>query len=119
VHLSGALHDLPAAVSVALYRIAQEALTNTMRHARNVTRVHIDVVGDVDRVRLTVRDDGAVVAATRHLSGFGLIGMRERASLLGGTLLAGPGPDRGWVVEATLPTQASTTDRARTIQRTA
>jgi signal transduction histidine kinase len=45
--------------------------------------------------------------------------MRERASLLGGTLLAGPGPDRGWVVEATLPTQASTTDRARTIQRTA
>ena len=119
VHLSGALHDLPAAVSVALYRIAQEALTNTMRHARNVTRVHIDVVGDVDRVRLTVRDDGAVVAATRQLSGFGLIGMRERASLLGGTLLAGPGPDRGWVVEATLPTQASTTDRARTIQRTA
>ena len=119
VHLSGALQDLPAAVSVALYRIAQEALTNTMRHAHNVTRVHIDVVGDVDRVHLTVRDDGAVVAATRHLSGFGLIGMRERASLLGGTLLAGPGPDRGWVVEATLPTQAPTTDRARTIQRTA
>ena len=90
-----------------------------MRHARNVTRVHIDVVGDVDRVRLTVRDDGAHVAANPSPSGYGLIGMRERASQLGGTLLAGPGTDRGWVVEATLPTQASTTDRARTIQRTA
>ena len=119
VHLSGILDDLPAAVSVALYRIAQEALTNTMRHARNVTRVHIDVVGDADRVRLSVRDDGALVAANRPASGFGLIGMRERASLLGGTLLAGPGTDRGWVVEATLPTRAPAIDRSRASERSA
>ena len=119
VRLSGELDDLPAAVGVALYRIAQEAVTNTVRHGRNVTCVRIDVVGDIDRVRLTVRDDGAEVPASGQLSGFGLIGMRERASLLGGTLLAGPGPDRGWVVEATFPTQDSTTGRARTIQRTA
>ena len=117
--VSGELDDLPAAVGVALYRIAQEAVTNTVRHGRNVTCVRIDVVGDIDRVRLTVRDDGAEVPASGQLSGFGLIGMRERASLLGGTLLAGPGPDRGWVVEATFPTQDSTTGRARTIQRTA
>ena len=119
VDLSGILDDLPGAVSVALYRIAQEALTNTVRHAHNVTRVQIEVAGDADRVRLSVRDDGALVAANRPASGFGLIGMRERASLLGGTLLAGPGPDRGWVVEATLPTQAPATGRARTTQRTA
>jgi len=68
-------------------------------------------------VRLTVRDDGAPVAAKLSPSGFGLIGMRERASLLGGTLLAGPGPGRGWVVEATLPTRASAADRSRVAER--
>jgi signal transduction histidine kinase len=117
VHLSGLLDELPAAVSVALYRIAQEALTNTTRHARNATRVHIDVVGDGEQVRLTVRDDGAPVAANPSPSGFGLIGMRERASLLGGTLHAGPGSDRGWVVEATLPTRAPGPGRARVAER--
>ena len=119
VHLSGPLDDLPAAVDVALYRIAQEALTNARRHARNVTRVHIEVVGDDDRTRLTVRDDGAPVTAAPTSSGFGLIGMRERASLLGGTLLAGPGTDRGWVVEATLPTPAPVIDRFRLPEQSA
>jgi len=118
-HLSGLLDDLSGAVSVALYRIAQEALTNARRHARNVTRVHIEVVGDVDRVRLTVRDNGTRLAAAPASSGFGLIGMRERASLLGGTLLAGPGADRGWVVEATLPTRANTLDRSRLPEQSA
>ena len=117
VHLSGPLDELPVAVTVALYRIAQEALTNARRHARNATRVHIDVAGQVDRVRLTVRDDGAPVVAHRPPSGFGLLGMRERASLLGGTLLAGPGPDRGWVVDATLPTRTPATDPSRVPER--
>ena len=119
VRLSGLLDDLPAAVGVAVYRIAQEAITNARRHARNATRVHIEVVGDVDRVRLTVRDDGAHVAANPSPSGFGLIGMRERASLLGGTLLAGPGTDRGWVVEATLPTRAGVADRSQAPEQSA
>lgn len=111
VHLSGPLDELPAAVSVALYRIAQESVTNARRHARNATRVHIAVAGDAAEVRLTVRDDGPRPAATPSSpSGFGLIGMRERASLLGGTLRAGPGPDRGWVVQATLPTRDPATD---------
>lgn len=108
---------LPAAVSVALYRIAQEALTNPMRHARNVTRVHIDLAGDVDRVRLVVFDDGDPVAANRPATGFGLVGMRERTSLLGGTFLAGPNLDRGWVVEATLPRRSATTDRSPVSER--
>ncbi|CAN5488783.1 histidine kinase [soil metagenome] len=117
VRLSGLLDDLPAAVEVAVYRIAQEGLTNARRHARNATRVHIDIVGDADRVRLSVRDDGTRLAANPSPSGFGLIGMRERASLLGGTLHAGPGTDRGWVVEATLPTRAAVTDRPRASER--
>jgi signal transduction histidine kinase len=120
VHLSGLLDELPAAVSVALYRIAQESVTNARRHARNVTRIQIEVVGDAEQVRLTVRDDGAgPVANPSSSSGFGLIGMRERASLLGGTLRAGPGPDRGWVVQATLPTRAPATDPSRIPERSA
>jgi signal transduction histidine kinase len=81
--------------------------------------VNIEVVGDAERVRLTVRDDGARLAATPTSSGFGLIGMRERASLLGGTLLAGPGPDRGWIVEAALPSRALATDRSRVPEQSA
>jgi signal transduction histidine kinase len=119
VHVSGLPDELPAAVSGALYRIAQEALTNARRHARNVTRVSIEVVGDARRVRLTVRDDGAPVEANPSPSGFGLIGMRERVSLLGGTLLAGPGPDRGWVVEVTLPVRATAADGSRVSEPTA
>lgn len=120
VHLSGLLDELPAAVSVALYRIAQESLTNARRHARNVTRIQIEVVGDAEQVRLTVRDDGARLATNpSSSSGFGLIGMRERASLLGGTLRAGPGPDRGWVVQATLPTRDPATDPSPVSERSA
>lgn len=90
-----------------------------MRHARNATHVSIEVAGDAARVCLAVRDDGAPVAANRPPSGFGLIGMRERTSLLGGTLLAGPGPDRGWVVEAMLPKQGAAADPARVSERSA
>lgn len=118
VQLSGLLDELPAAVSVALYRITQESLTNARRHARNVTRIHIEVAGDAAQVRLTVRDDGDRLATNPPSSaGFGLIGMRERASLLGGTLLAGPGTDRGWVVQATFPRQAATSDWSRIPER--
>ncbi|MBW3619552.1 MAG: sensor histidine kinase [Actinobacteria bacterium] len=120
VHLSGMLDELPSAVSVALYRIAQESLTNARRHARNVTRVRIEVAGDAEQVRLTVRDDGARLATNpSSSSGFGLIGMRERASLLGGTLRAGPGPDRGWVVQATFPTRDPATEPSPVPQRSA
>jgi signal transduction histidine kinase len=120
VHLSGMLDELPGAVSVALYRIAQESLTNARRHARNVTRIQIEVVGDAEQVCLTVRDDGARPTTNpSSSSGFGLIGMRERASLLGGTLRAGPGPDRGWVVQATLPIRDPATDPSPVPERSA
>ena len=64
----------------------------------------IAVTGDTDRVRLTVDDDGSTgAAAGRAPAGYGLVGMRERATLLGGTFHAGPTVDRGWRVEAVLP----------------
>ena len=61
------------------------------------------VAGDDDCVRLTVRDDGDASSTGRHSAGYGLVGMTERATLLGGTLEAGPSPDRGWTVNAVLP----------------
>ncbi len=104
VTLTGDLAGLPAAVDAAAFRIAQEAVTNARRHARNATLVDVRVAGDPAFVQLHVEDDGDPFPthATRG-SGFGLIGMAERANLLGGTCRAGPGPGRGWAVEATLP----------------
>jgi signal transduction histidine kinase len=101
VRLSGDMDRLPTSVGAALYRITQEAVTNALRHARHVTRITGDVTDEGDRVRLTVRDDGEAGAAG-HASGYGLVGMTERAALLGGTLRAGPSPDGGWVVDAVL-----------------
>ncbi len=108
VSLAGSLARLPRPVDAAIYRLAQEALTNAVRHARNVTRVGIDVrrVGDV--VRLRVADDGLTRPGQGAEPGFGLTGMAERAQLLGGSLSAGPGPEGGWVVEAVLPVGAPT-----------
>src|SRR3954467_15659682 len=102
VTFSGEFDDLSPAVGAAIYRLAQESVTNARRHARNATHVTVAVTGDADRVRLTVDDDGSA-AGGRAPAGYGLVGMRERASLLGGTFQAGPTAERGWRVEAVLP----------------
>jgi signal transduction histidine kinase len=102
VQLTGHLEGLSPPVSAALYRIAQESVTNAMRHARNATQVAVRVTEEDDLVRLRVCDDGAPTT-THPTSGFGLLGMTERASLLGGVLHAGSRPEGGWVVDATLP----------------
>ena len=109
VHLSGDLDDLGPSVEAAIYRIAQESITNAVRHARRATRISVGVAGDDDCVRLTVRDDGDASSAGRVSAGYGLVGMTERATLLGGTLEAGPSPDSGWTVNAVLPRAASVT----------
>jgi signal transduction histidine kinase len=103
VDLSGDLEDLGPSVGAAIYRIAQESITNAVRHARRATRVDVSVAGEEDCVRLTVRDDGDASPTGRSWAGYGLVGMAERAMLLGGTLEAGPGPDGGWTVTAVLP----------------
>lgn len=103
VELSGKLDDLSPAVGAALYRLTQESVTNARLHARYATRVAVRVVGDAERVQLTVDDDGAVSTADGSPSGYGIVGMRERAKLLGGTFHAGPIAGGGWRVEAMLP----------------
>ncbi|RAS65877.1 signal transduction histidine kinase [Lentzea atacamensis] len=106
VSLYGSLTRLARPVDAALYRLAQESLTNAVRHARSATRVGIDVRREGDAVRLRVSDDGRTEPGPAPELGFGLLGMAERAQLLGGSLSAGPGPEGGWVVEAVLPVEA-------------
>ena len=103
VRLTGDLDALSPAVGAATYRIAQESVTNALRHARNATRIDVQVVGGEHAVELTVRDDGEPVHASSVAPGYGVVGMTERAAILGGTLAAGPGPDQGWAVDAVLP----------------
>ena len=103
VQLTGDLDDLPPLVGAAIYRIAQESVTNAVRHASHATRIDVRVTGHDDCVRLIVRDDGdAVSSAPDRSSGYGLVGMSERAALLGGTLESGAA-DSGWMVTAVLP----------------
>ncbi|RXZ45211.1 sensor histidine kinase [Agromyces binzhouensis] len=102
VHLDGDLDAVPSTVGAAVFRIAQEAVTNARRHARDTTRIEVRVRVDADGVRIDVRDDGAPVASVAP--GFGLTGMAERAAVLGGTCTTGPAADgRGWAVTAVLP----------------
>jgi signal transduction histidine kinase len=103
VQFTGDLDDVSPTVGAAAFRLAQESVTNAVRHARHATRVEVRVCGDDGAVRLTVVDDGDVVAADRISWGYGIVGMTERATMLGGSLAAGPATGRGWVVEAVLP----------------
>ncbi|MEU9884538.1 histidine kinase [Sphaerisporangium sp. NPDC051011] len=104
VEISGDVDDLPPSVEAAIYRLAQESITNARRHARHATRVEVRVTADDTSVRLRVTDDGdGGPAHPASRPGYGLIGMSERAGLLGGTCQAGPNPDRGWTVTAVLP----------------
>ncbi|MBO0870834.1 MAG: sensor histidine kinase [Micromonosporaceae bacterium] len=106
VELAGDLDDLPPSVGSALYRLAQESVTNARRHARNATRILVRVAADDTSVRLRVSDDGEVATRPSSPPGYGLTGMAERADLLGGVCEAGPDPQRGWTVNAVLPRRA-------------
>ena len=106
VTVSGALDDLRPSVGTAVYRITQESITNVVRHARHATKVQVHLIGESDRLCLTIRDDGDPAPPDRGTSGYGVVGMTERAVLLGGTLEAGPEAGRGWTVRAVLPRTA-------------
>ncbi|MEU7904472.1 sensor histidine kinase [Actinoplanes sp. NPDC049118] len=102
VGIAGDLDDIPPAIGSAIFRLAQESVTNARRHARHATRIQVRVSADPDSIRLQVSDDGEPGTGTPS-AGYGLIGMSERAVLLGGTCDAGPAPGRGWTVTAVLP----------------
>lgn len=97
----GPLPDVPPAVAVAAYRIVQEALTNTLRHATGATRVEVRLRVSPGALTVKVSDDGRGTSG-RSGTGHGLIGMRERAAACGGTLRVSAGGP-GFAVEAVLP----------------
>jgi signal transduction histidine kinase len=110
VSLEGEPRRLPPAVDLAAYRVVQESLTNVIRHAR-AGHAHITVRHADGRVVVEVTDDGRARpgngSGDGNGSGKGILGMRERARALGGTLEAGPRPGGGFRVLATLPAGSS------------
>jgi signal transduction histidine kinase len=101
VQLTGDIDAVPPTIAAAVYRIAQEGVTNARRHARNASRIDVRVHADEAGIRLDVRDDGDASASATP--GYGITGMIERAGLLGGTCEAGAAPGGGWAITAVLP----------------
>jgi signal transduction histidine kinase len=101
------LPELPAAVEVAAYRIAIEALTNVVRHAE--ARTCAVRVTAADRLTIEVTDDGVGLLARSRPGGTGLESMRERAEEVGGALSVGPGHRGGTIVRAELPLRGMVT----------
>lgn len=109
--LDEATQPLSPDVSMTLYRCAQEALTNIRKHAR-ATKVLVSLTasdGPAGQAELSVLDNGRGYSqdfssgADERVSGYGLLGMRERVAILGGTVRAGPGPEQGWRIEVVIP----------------
>jgi signal transduction histidine kinase len=115
LELGEGLADLPTGVALGVYRIVQESLTNTLKHAGPGAAAEVHVWRSGDGVQVEVSDDGAGKARAllpgggEHsvAGGNGVIGMRERANVFGGTLHVGPNPGGGWRVRATLPARST------------
>jgi signal transduction histidine kinase len=112
VEISGTARHLPAGIDLSVYRIVQEALTNTLRHAGPGSRARLRLTYGPDTVTVDVTDDGhgrpaaASVERPRSGVGHGLLGMRERVALFGGRLETGPLPGGGFRVLASFPLEA-------------
>jgi signal transduction histidine kinase len=101
----GVAPPAPPGTQLAVYRVVQEALTNTVRHASKAS-VKVTLTYAVDKIHVNVEDDGAGMtrATPEGAQGHGLVGMQERVVAAGGTLRVGPNPfGPGWEVDATIP----------------
>jgi signal transduction histidine kinase len=104
--VTGQVRELPEAVDLTAYRVIQESLTNTAKHAAGAAaRIRLEFRPGA--LALAVEDDGPPVESGANEEGHGIIGMRERAAALGGWLSAGPGSPRGFRVVAELPAQGT------------
>jgi signal transduction histidine kinase len=103
LEVEGSPVPLAAGVDLSAYRIVQEGLTNTLKHAGPDAAAHVVVRYRPDQIELEVSNSG--LAADNGDGGHGLVGMRERVALYGGTLAVGPGDDGGYVVRACLPAE--------------
>lgn len=103
---TGTTVPLPPGAGLSVYRIVQEALTNVLKHGGPEVRVTVALHRSPQHLVVQVDDDGRGAAATSDGRGQGLVGMRERAALFGGTLVAGPRPGGGYRVRAEIPVPA-------------
>ncbi|MFD5228711.1 sensor histidine kinase [Streptomyces qaidamensis] len=107
LHLDASVpQNLPHTVQAAAYRVVQEALTNVRRHAADATEVTVALDHSDDTLRVTVRDNGRGGSPMPYAArggGFGIVGLTERVTALGGTLHTGPRKNHGWEVLALLP----------------
>jgi signal transduction histidine kinase len=104
LELHGQAPDVPAGVQLAVYRLVQEALTNTLKHGGAGARACVRLSFEPGELRVDVNDDGAGSAAPAAAGvGGGLPGMRERVHAYGGDVQAGPRQPAGWAVTARLP----------------
>jgi signal transduction histidine kinase len=103
LEISGRAHKLPSGPALAAYRIVQESLTNVLKHAGPTSQAWVRLNWLPSALEVQVVDDGRGAGAEAGAGGQGLIGMRERATLHGGTLEAGPRPGGGFAVHALLP----------------
>jgi signal transduction histidine kinase len=112
--VSGPVAPFDPGVELAAYRIVQEALTNARRHAPGAA-VDVELCYEARTLRLRVRDNGPGPASSSSAPssaegpGHGLLGMRERAATVGGSLRTGPAPGGGFLVEAVLPAKPEAT----------
>jgi signal transduction histidine kinase len=97
--ITGSPATLPPSAQLAIYRMVQEALTNTLKHA-SASRAEVRLSCSPESVRLEITNDGTTTAYGP--AGHGIVGMRERAAVFGGEIEAGPGPSGGWRVATTL-----------------
>ena len=108
VQVTGPARTLPPGLDLTAYRLVQEGLTNTLRHARNPRRAEVLVDYGPGRLQLAVRDDGQPDSfAQPGEAGNGLLGMRERVAVYGGSLVARVRPEGGFELVATLPLDAT------------
>ena len=103
LHIEGPLEDLPHALGMSLFRLVQESLTNVLKHAGAGATVAVRITRTAEQLTVEVIDDGQGTDPESDGQGHGLTGMRERMSVLGGTLQAGPLPSRGYRVRAVVP----------------
>jgi signal transduction histidine kinase len=106
LHTEGTIDGLPPGVELSAYRVVQEALTNVRRHAGRVDRVDVAVTHADEALVVEVTDDGRGASSVHPSAGqpgYGIAGMRERVSMFGGSLNAGPRQGGGWRVRATFP----------------
>jgi len=102
VSVTGSIEQIPPGVDSSAYRIVQEALTNSLKHAGPSARARVEIVCGSAGVNVAISDDGHPADSTSG-RGHGLIGIRERVAVVGGDLEAGPGEHGGFVVRAKLP----------------